>query len=330
MSGRGKNQTTKGRIKKKPKEDTARCKECDAEIATGDNGMECDLCDEFVCLECTEIPEEVYDILVDKDVEIPFICTPCKADLPKVKELMGLKQKYNQLNEEITKLRADLATQELKSENQAQAMNLLTGRLEALERNPTDFPNLLDTNEPHSQHIQQFVNNHVRPVLQNEISEFDKIQAIKKNLVCSGIEESTKTDETEAEAEDRTTFINLIKDEFNLVADVERVERCGKKKPPSDGDETVKPRLLKIFMKDFRTRKLILSKAVTLRNSENEYTKDNVYIRPDQTLKQQEESKNLRDQLKLTRQQNTGKTFKIQRGKVVEVVQVPAPEPAQD
>ena len=159
----------------------------------------------------------------------------------------------------------------------------------------------------------------MRPALQTEITEYDKIQFIKLNLVCSGIKESDLTDEEEAEVEDRTAFINLIKDEFNIIPDVEKVKRFGRKKIPTEENAAPQPRLLKICMKDQRTRKLILSKAVTLRNSDTEYVSQNVYIRPDQTLKQQEESKNLRDQLKLKRQQNPEKTFKIYRGQVKEV-----------
>ena len=153
----------------------------------------------------------------------------------------------------------------------------------------------------------------------------EKIHAIKKNLICSGIKESTQAGDNEASAEDKTAFINLIREEFSIEAAVEKVERCGNKRNPTDEDPSPKPRLLKIFLKDLRTKKLILSKAVTLRESEDDYTKNNIYIRPDQTIKQQEESKNLRDQLKLKRQQNQvqGKTFKIQRGKIVEIEAVP-------
>lgn len=303
--------------KKKAKEMTENCKECEKEMDDDDDAMECDLCKDYVCLKCTGLPEEVYNYLAEKDVEMPYICRPCKAELPKVRELMGLKEKYEKLNGEMTQLRADLETQELKFTTQAENMRTLADRLATLEeRNNQDFPHVLDANQP--ERLQQFVD-HVRPVLHTEITEFDKIMAIKKNLVCSGIKESTKADTSEAEVDDRTAFINLIKDEFNIVADVEKVERCGKKKPPTDEDPSPNPRLLKVFMKDLRTRKLILSKAVTLRNSGNEHTSRNVYIRPDQTIKQQEESKNLRDQLKLKREQNHGKRFKIYQGKIVEV-----------
>ena len=99
---------------------------------------------------------------------------------------------------------------------------------------------------------------------------------------------------------------------------MEKVERFGKKNLPTPTEP--KPRLLKIFMKDFSSRKQILSKAVTLRDSENEDVKTNVFIRPDQTQKQQVESKNLRAQLKLVREENPNKRYKIKRGAITELI----------
>ena len=261
---------------------------------------------------------------------MPFLCSPCKEEIPKVRELMGLRTKYVELSEEVEKLRTDMATQDLKISNYEENLQAMNNRLKELESrpivNPVDFPGLLETiqpGQPPSRQVHQFIQNHVIPVIQPEISEFDKIQAIKLNLVCSGIAESNLTGPA-ADDEDRTTFINLIQDEFNLVPDAEKVERCGKKKPPTD-EHVPEPRLLKIFMKDQRTRKLILSKAVSLRNSESEHVKTKVYIRPDQTVKQQEQSKNLRQELKLKRDHNQGKTYKIYRGAVIEVTPVPGP-----
>ena len=309
------------------KKEPAKCKECEDPISADDRALDCDVCKEFICLNCTELDDEVYTYLMEKEVDVPFMCKPCKSDIPKIRELMGLKEKYNALNQEMDKLKTDLATQKVKFQNQEENMKTLTERLAALENRPVanavDFPNLLDANQP--QQIQQFVNTHLRPVLQNEISEHERIHAIKKNLICSGIKESEQPRDADADREDKAAFINLMNEEFNIVPDVEKVERCGKKRTPTDEDPHPKPRLLKIFLKDLRTKKLILSKAVTLRNSENDYTKNEIYIRPDQTLKQQEESKNLRDQLKLRRQQNPAKTFKIKRGIIVEI----EPEPAE-
>ena len=106
--------------KKEPKKkDTAtKCKECEAGISEEDRALDCDVCKEFICLDCTGLGDEVYTYLMEKDVDVPFLCKPCKSDIPKIRELMGLKQKYNLLNQEVEKLKADLATQELKFQNQ--------------------------------------------------------------------------------------------------------------------------------------------------------------------------------------------------------------------
>ena len=100
---------------------------------------------------------------VENEVELPYICKPCKAEIPKLRELMGLKQKYNQLNEQLTQLKSDLATQELKFANQEENVKTLSDRLAALEERSTqnivEFPILLEANQPH--HIQQFVNEHI-------------------------------------------------------------------------------------------------------------------------------------------------------------------------
>ena len=72
-------------------------------------------------------------------------------------------------------------------------------------------------------------------------------------------------------------------------------------------------------MTDARNRKSILQKATDLRRSTDDYVKDNIFINPDQTKKQQIASKNLRDTLRATRSQNPNKTYKISKGEIVEV-----------
>ena len=321
--------TRKNKVKaKKPPEkkppDLCECRQCNTTITEDDPSIECDICKDFTCLECTEVPTDIYNYLVEKEADIPYICASCKEDIPKFRELLGLRNKYNVLEVEVTKLKQDLATQELKITNYEENQVKLNARLEELEKTPfnTHFPALLEENHPENQQSQQmrnFIQNHVKPVLHNEIGEFEQIQAIKKNLVCSGIVESNSEDDTQIEADDRLAFINLIKDEFNIVPAVEKVERCGRKREPTDEEPTPKPRLLKIFMKDQRTRKDILSKAVTLRNSASEHVKQEVFIKPDQTIKQQRESKNLRVHLKELKNQNPQKKYKIYRGEIKEI-----------
>ena len=82
---------------------------------------------------------------------------------------------------------------------------------------------------------------------------------------------------------------------------------------------TTTPKLLRIDLETLSMKRKILSKAVTLRqlNERDQFAR--VYIRPDLTPKQQEESKNLVEALKTQRQQDQGHLYKIQRGKIIKI-----------
>ena len=72
------------RAHKEDTEEECKCKECDKNISEDKSkAMECEICNEYICLECTGLSDQVYNYLVDKEVEIPFICKPCKEEIPK-------------------------------------------------------------------------------------------------------------------------------------------------------------------------------------------------------------------------------------------------------
>ena len=96
---------------------------------------------------------------------------------------------------------------------------------------------------------------------------------------------------------------------------IESIEWCGRKRA---GDQE-KPRLVKIKLRTQDNRKKILSKAKLLRESPDDYTQKQIYIRPDQTRKQQQDSKNLRDALRQMRLENPEKEYKIYRNQITEV-----------
>ena len=156
----------------------------------------------------------------------------------------------------------------------------------------------------------------LRNIIQEEMMERKNIELLKKNLVISGVKES------DSDNEDIEKVINIIKDNLDIDAEIEKVERCGRFKP-ADED---KPRLLKLSIRTQENRKKILQNATKLRNAEEEYIKTTIYISPDLTKKQQFESKNLRAELRAKRIEIPEKRFKIQRGRIVEIP--PAPIPA--
>ena len=74
-------------------------------------------------------------------------------------------------------------------------------------------------------------------------------------------------------------------------------------------------------MKTPANRKEILQNAKKIRDSEDEHIKTKVFINPDQTKKQQLDSKNLRLELKARKLANQGKVFKIKRGVIIEITE---------
>ena len=77
--------------------------------------------------------------------------------------------------------------------------------------------------------------------------------------------------------------------------------------------------MIKITLKDIKSKKVILSKAKNLRQLEEEDEFHKVFIKPDLTPQQVEVSKNLVAQLKEVRENEPHKKFKIFRGKITEL-----------
>ena len=144
-------------------------------------------------------------------------------------------------------------------------------------------------------------------IVSEEIHEREELEKVKMNLIISGIAESTPEQE-------KQDVVKLLQDELDIEAHIEGVERCGKRIP----EDSTKPRLLKLRMKIQENRKNILRNAPKLRKSSDQHVKENVYISPDLTRKQQKDAKNLREERRERKRQEPEKTFLIKRGKVVE------------
>lgn len=316
------------------------CTQCKKDISDDEEeALPCEICDIWRCRECINIPAKVYKYLEANSEAFPFICTTCSPKLPEMREMMELKNTIHTLQEKVDSLenkqkqqqldQTRLVTLELQVEELTKAqksqgevsklMSETVSEIKARRIDSIDFPELLAENPP--QKLLEMITTHVQPTLKpminTEISERDQIEAIKMNLIISGMPENTNP------GDDETKFTQMIKDEMDLVVELESVERLQRKTANNT------PKMLRVVFKDMRMRKAILSKATTLRNSTNDYVKKNIYIRPDLTKKQLEESKNLSDQLRAKRDANPGRKYKIYRGRIIET-NLPQPEPPAD
>ena len=309
------------------------CIHCKQDLSGDDvDALACQICDLWSCGDCINVPEEVYKYLQDNTEDFPFICKDCKPKIPEMKEMIDLKRNYAELQKKVssfeTKQQQDenrltgieLQLSELTTSNEAQTslINTLNENLTEMKANNLEgFPNLLDANPP--QQLMDFISKSVKPMMQpminTQMNERSQIELIKHNLVISGMAENTN------DTDDDVKFAQMIKDEMDLVVEVESTSRLQRKEQSAD------PKLLKVTLKDMKIRKAILSKATSLRNSANDHVKTKVYIRPELTSKQLEDSKNLSTQLRAKKTANPDKRYKIYRGSIIELPPIiPNPE----
>lgn len=319
--------TSKPATKQTKAEGEESCTQCDIDVDGEDvEALACEICDQWICRSCIKLPVAVYRFLEDNTEAFPYICKVCTLKLPELKEMIDLKKSHIDLQEKVQavalKQKEDqntLATIQLQivdltkaNEEQTKAITDLTNtmsEIKATSINANEFPDLLTSNPP--QKFLEMITNHVQPTLKpminTEISERDQIEVIKHNLIISGMAENENTQD------DKIKFEQLIKEEMDLIAEVESVARLDRK------TESESPKLLRVVFKSMKIRKAILSKATTLRNSATEHVKRGVYIRPELTKKQMEESKNLTTQLRAKREANPLQKFKIYRGQIIEI-----------
>lgn len=247
------------------------------------------------------------------------MCSKCTKLIPELKQFLRLEQRQDDLEEQVntinnnqdnhdtrlTKCEVDL--QELTEKFQ----NLETTRKDELEAQrlhyQEEYPSLTAENAWKKSPA------NLASIVRTEISERDRIEKLKDNLVISGIEEKG------TEEADKQEVIRLVDQELGIQMQISNTERIGKLYEPKDG-EVRRPRLLRLKFTDKLCRKNVLTNAITLRNSESQDVKDKIFIRPDLTKNQREEQKNLRDLLRKIRKDNPNKKYKIIRNQVKEIL----------
>ena len=151
-----------------------------------------------------------------------------------------------------------------------------------------------------------------KSAMQREVNEAmvekDKINERKNNLIIQNLSESGSTNE------DLGKVRNLIRNKLNITEEIAitDITRMGT-------EAQGKTRWLKIILQQLKHKKLILSKATTLRNLDEDDEFSKVYIKPDLTPKQVEASKNLYAELKAIREREPTKKWKIYRGEIVQI-----------
>ena len=134
-------------------------------------------------------------------------------------------------------------------------------------------------------------------VVRMEITEREQIMSKKLNLIITGIKKSDDDFESVKEVISKGLKIKDVVPEKVLIIG-----------PNED--------MLLAEMKNIKDKKIVLQQATNLRKDDDYKT---VYVRPDMTPAQRKETKNLSTEIKVLRDKNPGKKYKIYRAKIIEL-----------
>ena len=191
-----------------------------------------------------------------------------------------------------TRIQADITTNIAKS---------IDDKVEALKINqtPSETPdaNLIPSNEA----LTQAAINELREARE----ELERIDRKKLNLIFSNIPEACTVNS------DEEKIGIIIKEKLKITDDIKVTEvvRLGRRDPE-------KIRLVKVSFESLNHKKMVLCNATEMRKLDDDDIYSDVFIRPDLTKTQIQQSKNLSALLKEKRNQDPGK-WVIRRGKII-------------
>jgi len=153
----------------------------------------------------------------------------------------------------------------------------------------------------------------IRKMVQEVRKEDDEIEMRKLNIIVHSLKEHESDDVEVCKLADSELVSEILNNTLNLKVDIEqgRVTRLGKKS--EDRSRPIRPRPLRLKVKDFETKRRIMNSSKFLKNHE---TFSSIYITPDLTQAQREEAFNLREE-KRRRERNGERNLIIRRGKIV-------------
>ena len=144
--------------------------------------------------------------------------------------------------------------------------------------------------------------------VRDEFNELEEIKRRKNQLLIMNLKESRNSTEDVTKIHE---LFNLLKLDKEVI--ITEAIRLGEKRRDS------KPRFIRVTVQDLETRRKILAKATSLRNVPDGNDFARVYIKPNLTKQQNEQSKNLQEDLRQRKLANPNKSFKISKGKIVEI-----------
>lgn len=263
------------------------CNLCAEEVEEGHKSVMCQKCNQWTHQLCANLNNQEMKALEKGRHNIMWFCNACTAEV--VKFLKGVPTHSTERKAHVDSV--GLQEVVMKLDHVAETMNKMAEQMAKREK---VFESV----------VERKVNQYME----------EKDEKVKRecNIILHNIQESVSDDTEERKRYDASSVDDVL-DYLEIAVPQEAMKpvRLGKKNADSD-----KPRLLKVTLDSIETKKQVLSKAKTLKNSSRSDLQK-VYVSPDLTPKEREANRKLREELKVRR--DKGDDVMIRNGKVIEV-----------
>ena len=283
-------------------------KPCDKALTYEDKSIECECCVKWYHATCQKLEEPKFNAITQYNLH--WFCSNCDG------AASTLYLHCTNLQAEHVKLKADIATLNSRMDHTEELVSTgldekINSKVEAkvkdmIEKNEFNFPVLqppaaLPPVSPNTNRA------NITTVVNEALKEKEDIQNRKMNLVIHNLEEPTD------DATEDALLKTLINDKLGIEDEITMTDitRLGNRR--DDG----LPRMLKIELQTLSMKRKILSCATKLRQLPEQDKFAKVFVKPDLTKKQQQESKNLYEILKKTRIDDPDNRYKIYRGNII-------------
>ena len=306
-----------------------RCRLCDEDTDLNKDKVVCDVCNKWICLDCSDVTKEIFNFAVTCNAKINFVCGECETELPKIRDLLDIKQNQNQMAASITALETKVQNNATTITEQQRENKDIKTRLSSIEEiikkkelNNSEFPPL-STIVASTRKLtadvtaQEQKTKRMGATLQKQ-TEQQLREGKKSSLIIYGVPE-THEDATTQMKSDFSTLKHLYLNRVNISTDdISYIGRLGLKK-----ENQTRPIKITCTTIEKRTKILINNQGLTIDDDEvaqcncSEPGKHmHVYVTTDKTKQERAEEANLRQQLK-DRREAGEEDIIIRRGKIV-------------
>ena len=169
----------------------------------------------------------------------------------------------------------------------------------------------------------------IETIVRDEIKEINDVESRKLNLICFNLPESNKTVTEEKRDDDIKQLKSLVENDMGIGDKgfvLENLVRLGNRDVQN---EPHKIRPLKFRVQSFDIKRQILQGNAALKTHAIE-SKRKVFVTPDLTRKQREESYKLREELRYRKFVMHESNLKISRGRIVSTTNPPRTNDPQE